>query len=213
MVGVRGGNDRAGRAGPPPLASVHLPHPPLRVVSPRDGLSQIRDGEEERPRKALGQEEEPSAQGLGGPHMVRWPQKSSQKDTVCCFCSEAAGVLLQDALCGCHHGPPRYTVQGSLGGVRDHRVGGLSSLMWLRAGPCPSLQWPKGWRRSKWPQRAPWGLWRPCCPHPLHPPQLASPRIRLCLQGLCSRARNQGEQSEALGQNLKEGWRKSESSR
>ena len=54
MVGVRGGNDRAGWAGPPPLASVHPPHPALRVVSPRDGLSQIRDGEEERPRKALG---------------------------------------------------------------------------------------------------------------------------------------------------------------
>ena len=44
---MRRGNDRVGSARPPPLASVHSPHPPLRVVSPWDCLSQIREGEEE----------------------------------------------------------------------------------------------------------------------------------------------------------------------
>ena len=116
--------------------------------------------------------------------MVRWPQKSRQEDTLSCFCSEAAGVLLQDALCDCHHGPPRYTVQGSLGGVRDHRVGGL----------CPYVAW--GWplpqppmaKRLEEEQVAPegsLGAVETLLPPPPPPPrQLASPRMRLCSQGL-----------------------------
>ena len=140
MVGVRRGNDRVGSARPPPLASVHSPHPPLRVVSPWDGLSQIREGEEE---------EETSAQGLGGPQMVRWLQKSTQEDM---FPGLLQSSSSRRPSSGCTVWLPPWTpeahVTGLIWGVCVITVsGGLSSCMWLRGGPCPSLQWLKGWTR------------------------------------------------------------------
>lgn len=179
MVGVRRGNDRVGSARPPPLASVHSPHPPLRVVSPWDCLSQIREGEEE---------EETSAQGLGGPQMVRWPQKSTQEDTFPGLLqSRSSGVLLQAALCGCHHGPQRYMLQGSFGGVHDHCVRGTVFLYVAQGWPLPQPPVAKRLDKEQVAPEGSLGTVETLLP-PL-PQQLASPRMSLCSQGLCFRAR------------------------
>ena len=144
--------------------------------------------------------------------MVRWPQKSRQEDTLSCFCSEAAGVLLQDALCDCHHGPPRYTVQGSLGGVRDHRVGGLCPYV-ARGWPLPQPPMAKRLEEEQVTPEGSLGAMETLLPPPPPPPDSWLPLECASARKDLFQGQNQGEESEALAQNLKDGWRKSESSR
>lgn len=89
--------------------------------------------------------------------MVRWPQKSSQEDTV----SWAASEQKQPAsffrlYCVVVTWSPEVHVTGLIWGVCVITVsGGLSSSMWLRAGPCPSLHGQKTGQGASGPRGLP----------------------------------------------------------